>query len=143
MQIKIKSLFFGIFFSLSLLFNLLFIFLLIISGLSKTSSVSFFAPDNYISAAAVISVPKTQSASVDKMSVELKPHDKAYLQFSVFSGQKKQGYLIFTPLFDPNIVSILQTGGSMEITALKEGNTLIQTFTNEGIKDVVLVTVIE
>ena len=131
-------------FSLSLIFNLIFILLLFLSGLSKNSSVSFFNPDDYITAAAILSVPKTRSASVDMMSVSLNVHDTAYLQFSVFSGEKKQGRqgnFLFTPLFDPNIVSITKTGFGLEITALKEGKTLIQTFTNEGIKDVALVTV--
>jgi len=142
MRFKIYHLFFG----LSLLFNLFFILLIVIAGSSKNSSVSFFNPDDNIAAAAVLSVPKTRSAAVDRVSLNLKIHDKAYLQFSVFSGQKKNGRqvnLVFTPLFDPNIISVSQTGLGLEITALKEGSALIQSFTNDGIKDVALITITE
>jgi len=142
MRIKIHYFIFG----LSLLFNLLFILLMVISGSSKNSSVSFYNPDDYITAATVISIPKSRSAAVDRISLNLKLHDKAYLQFSVFSGQNKngkQGNLVFNPLFDPNIISISQTGPGIEITALKEGSTLIQSFTNDGINDVALVTITE
>jgi len=142
MQIKIKSFFFAV----SVIFNVLFILLLFFSGSSKNSSISFFNPDDYITAAAVISVPKTRSASVDMLSINLKPRDIAYLQFSVFSGQKKngrQGNFIITPLYDPNIVSISKTGFGLEITAVKEGSALIQTLTEDGINDVALVTVTE
>jgi len=146
MRINFKSLFFTVSFVVSLLVNLVFILLLILSGFSKTSSVSFFKPEGYVTAAAVISVPETRSASVDMMSLNLKPGDAAYLQFSIFSGAKKQGKqgnLVFTPLYDPNVVSVSQTGFGLEITALKEGSALIQTLANDGIKDVALVTVSE
>jgi len=129
---------------ISFLLNFIFIMTLVISGSSKNSSVSFFSPDGYITAATVISVPKTRSAAVDRISLNLKPHDKAYFQFSVFSGgdkKGKQGNLIFNPLYDPKIISITQTGAGFEITALNEGSALIQSFTNDGIKDVALVTV--
>jgi hypothetical protein len=142
MRFKIHYLFFG----LSLLFNFLFVMLFVISGSSKNSSVSFYNPDGYITAAAVLSVPKTRSAAVDRISLNLKLYDTAYIQFSVFSGQVKNGRqvnLIFNPLFDPNIVSVTQTGSGFEITALREGSTLIQSFTNDGIIDVALVNITE
>lgn len=140
MQIKIKSLFFF----LSLFLNAVFIFLVIISGSAKTSSFSFFNPDGYITAAAVVSVPKTQSAAVELISINLKPREKAYLQFSVISSDlKKQGNFLLTPLFDPNVISAAQTGFGLEITALREGSTLMQTLANDGIKDVALITITE
>lgn len=139
MQIKFKSLLLG----LSLFINGFFILLLIISGFSKTSSFSFFNQDNYITAAAVVSVPKTQSASVELIDINLSPGENAYLQFSIISGQKKQGNLLFTPLYDPNIVSVNQTGFGLEITALRTGSTLIQTLSNDGIKDVAHITITE
>jgi len=138
MSIKIKSLFFG----LSIFFNAVFILLLFVSGFSKTSSFSFFRPDdNYLSAAAVVSVPNSQSVSIDLITFNLNPGDKAYIQFSVIA--KKQGNLLITPLFDPNVISVSQTGYGLEITALKTGETLMQTLTNEGIKDVALITISE
>jgi len=137
MQIKIKS----VIFVLSLFVNAVFILLFIMSGFSKTSSFSFFNPDNYLTAAAVVSVPKSASASVELITINIKPQDKAYIQFSVISSDRKQGNLIFTPLYDPDIINTTQTGLGLEITALKEGSTLMQTLSNDGIKNVALITV--
>jgi hypothetical protein len=137
MQIKIKSLLFA----LSLFFNVVFILLMIVSASSKTSSFSFFKPDDYITAASLVSVPKSGTASVELIEINIKPREKAYLQFSVISGQNKQGNMLFNPLHDPNIISVSQTGFGLEITALCEGSTLIQTFTNEGIKNVALINI--
>lgn len=139
MQFKIKSLLFG----LSLFLNAVFLLLIFLSGFTKTASFTFFRPDDYLTAAAVVSVPVSQSASVDLININIKPGDKAYLQFSVISGQKKQGNLLFTPLFDPNVISVAHTGFGLEITALSSGSTLMQTLSNDGIKDVALVNVTE
>jgi len=139
MQIKIKSLLFG----LSLFLNVLFILLLSMSGFSKTSTFSFFNPDNYITAAAVVSVPKTQRASVELIDINVSPGEKAFLQFSIISGQNKQGNMLFNALYDPNVISISQTGFGLEITALRAGSTLIQTLANDGIKDVARITITE
>jgi len=139
MRIKIRT----IIFILSLLVNTIFILLFILSGFSKTSSFSFFNPDNYLTAAAVVSVPKSASASVELISINLKTKEKAYLQFSVISPDKKQGNLIFTPLYDHKIIDIAQTGYGLEITALKEGETLIQTLSNDGIKNVAGIVITE
>jgi len=139
MQIKVKSLLFG----LSLFLNVSFVLLFIMSGFSKTSSFSFFNPDNYITAAAVVSVPKTKSASVELIDINICPGEKAYLQFSVISGKNKQGNVLFNALYDPNVVSIVQTGLGLEITALRIGSTLIQTLANDGIKNIANVTITE
>ncbi|MDR2941711.1 MAG: hypothetical protein LBV17_03870 [Treponema sp.] len=138
MQIKIKSLVFGLSLALNFIVSLLFI----IAGSSKTSSLSFFNQGDYLAAAAIVGVPKSQSASVELITINLKPREKAFLQFSVISD-KKQANLIFNPLYDPNIVSISKTGFGMEITALRQGNALIQTLANDGIRDVAQVFVSE
>jgi hypothetical protein len=140
MQINFKSVFFG----LSLLLNGIVILLLILSGFSKTSTFTFFNPDgDFLTAAAVVSVPKTQSASVESIVINLRPREKAFLQFSVISGQDKQGNMLFNALYDPGIISVSQTGFGMEITAVREGSVLIQTFSNDGIKNVAQVNVSE
>jgi len=137
MQIKIKSLLLG----LSLVFNGIFVLLIILSGFSKTSTFSFLNKDNYITAAAVVSVPETQTASVESITINIKPGDKAYLQFSVISSQKKQGNFLFNALYDPNVISVAQTGFGLEITALNEGSTLMQTLANDGFKDIARINV--
>jgi len=139
MQIKFKSLILV----LSLVLNGIFVLLIIMSGFSKTSTFSFFNQDNFISAAAVVSVPKTQTASVELININIRPDDKAYLQFSVISGQNRQANMLFNALYDPNVISVIQTGFGLEITALREGSTLIQTLANDGIKNVAMVTITE
>lgn len=139
MQIKVKSLIFGF----SLFLNGLFVLLLVLASFSKTSSFLFLDLEDYTAAAAVISVPRSSSASVELITLGLKPGEKAHIQFSVISGRKKQANLLFTPLYDPNVVSVSQTGFGLEITALREGTALVQTLTNDGIRDVARITVEE
>jgi len=143
MQIKTKSFIKKFLVALSVSLNILFFSLISLALNSKTSTFSFYSPDNYTTAAAVISIPKGkgQSAAVELMSLNLKPGDKAFIQFSVISGQNKQANLLFTPLFDPNVISVSNTGFGLEITAVREGNTLMQTLTNDGIKNIANITV--
>jgi len=143
MQIKTKSFIGKFLVAISVFLNILFFALVFLARNSKTSTFSFYSQDNYTTAAAVISIPKGQSAAFELMSLDLKPGDKAFIQFSFISGQNKQANLLFTPLFDPNIISVSNTGFGIEITALREGNTLMQTFTNDGIKNVANITVIK
>ena len=139
MQVKIKSLLFVF----SLLLNGFFILLLAMASFSKNFSLSVYAPESgYITAAAVVSVPKTGRAAFDLIEIAVKPGEKAFLQFAAVS-EKKQGSLLINALYDPGVISVTQAGGGIEITALAEGSTLMQALTNEGIKDVALVTVEE
>lgn len=138
MQIKIKSLFFAA----SLLFNGIFTLLLASAFLSKNSSVSFSAPGSgYVTAAAVVSVPSSGTAVFDLIEITLKPGGKAFLQFSVVSAENRQGNFLVNALYDPEIISVAHTGFGIEITALAEGSALMQALSNDGIKDVALVTV--
>ncbi len=43
--------------------------------------------------------------------------------------------MLATPLFDPEFISVRQTPLGLEITAIASGSTLIQTLTQDGIKD--------
>ena len=137
MKNKIKS----VSFIISLLLNGAFILLFVLAARSDTSHISFFAPsDGYITAAALVSFPKDGSASFELIELALKPRDKAYLQFS-FSSDKKQGNLLLNALYDISIISVAQTGCGIEITALSQGETVMQALTNEGIKNVAIITV--
>jgi hypothetical protein len=133
----IKTVLFGI----SLFFNFVFIFLLFMSSLSKTSQFSYYYPDKgYITAAAVASVPGNASASFGVIEINIKPGETAFIQFSVVSSGK-QGNLLVNALYDPDIISVAQTGYGIVITARSEGSTLMQTFTNDGIKNLAHITV--
>jgi len=127
---------------ISLIFNLFFVFLIIVGSLSKISQFAFFPlnNDSAITSAAIVSLPKGGSAVYNCIEIELAPKEKVVLQFSIFS-EKKQSNFILTPLYDPDIVFITNSGYGIEITARKEGYTLIQTLTNDGIRDIALITV--
>jgi len=137
MQTKIKS---G-FFVLSLTVNSIFFAALIAALFSNSSSFYYHSPpDNYITAAAVVCIPQEGEAVFDLISLSLKPGEKAFLQFS-FISQKKQGNLLISPLYDPNIISISNAAYGVEITALSEGETLMQALTNDGVKNIAFIRV--
>jgi uncharacterized membrane protein len=138
MQINLKSLLFGF----SVFINILFFALLISAAFVKTSKLDFSAPEGFVTAAAIVSIPSSAQASFELVEIVLKPGEKAYLQFA-FYALKRQGNMLITPLYDPQIISVSQTGQSMEIKALKDGHALIQMLTNEGIRDVAFITVTE
>jgi len=137
MQIKVKSLVLVI----SLIINTFFILFFIISIISKNSLLSIYTPDdNYVTACAVVSAPVSSAIVFDLIEITLKPEEKAFLQFSVISEKKQVNFLI-TALYDNDIISVTQNGYGIGITALREGVTVMQTLSNDGIKDVALITV--
>ncbi|GBU28243.1 hypothetical protein R84B8_01801 [Treponema sp. R8-4-B8] len=138
MKINFKT----ILFSLSLLFNAAFISLLAFSSLSKNSKISCsFTDENSITAACVVNFPKGGKAVFDNLELSLKPGQKALLQYSVISSDQKQANFLVNALFDPSVVSVSRSGYGIEIIALAEGETLMQAVTNDGVKNIALVTV--
>jgi hypothetical protein len=139
MQTKIKS---G-FFVFSLILNGIFIAVLVTALFSKSSSLYFQTPpDDYTTAAAVVSLPSGGEASFELITMSLRPGEKAFLQFSFVSSQK-QANLLINALFDPGIISVSHAAYGIEITALSEGETLMQTVTNDGIKNVALIKAVK
>jgi hypothetical protein len=139
MQSKIKS---G-FFVFSLILNGLFISVFVTASFSKSSSLYYQTPqDDYTAAAAVVSFPSGAEAVFELVTISLKPGEKVFLQFSFVSSQKQKNLLI-NSLYDPGVISVSHTGYGVEIAALSEGETLMQTVTNDGIKNVALIKVSE
>ena len=127
----------------SLFFNALFVLFLILSLSSKNAFISFKRADGHIASAAVVSVPFSEKNEIafGVIEITMRPQDKAYLQYSFCTDEIKQANMIIASLFDPDIISVNNTGYGIEITALAQGSTLMQTLTNGGIKDVALITV--
>jgi hypothetical protein len=139
MKLKIKPVLTAVSFSL----NGVFILLFILASLSKTSFFSFSDPGKeYTSAAAVISFPSKETAAFGEIEISLKRGEKAFLQFSVFSN-KRQADLLINSLYDHEIISVSPYGRGIIIEARNKGGTLMQTFTNEGIKDLAFIAVSE
>ena len=137
MNIKFKS----VIFVFSLIFNALFISVLITASFSKNNNISYYFPDDKLfTAAAVVSLPSDGSAVFESIEISLKPVQKAYLQYAVISSNN-QSNLLINAIYDPDIISVIHTGYGIEITALQTGVTLMQTFTNDGLKDIALIIV--
>jgi len=138
MKFNVKS----FIFVLSLIFNALFAALLILSSFSKNSRISCFYTDkNTVTAACIVNFPKGAKAVFENLELSLKPGQKAFLQFSLISPDQKQADFLINALFDPDVVSVSHSGAGIEILALAEGETLMQTVTNDGVKNIALVTV--
>jgi len=131
-------------FALSLIINALFISLMILSSLSSSGNTRiscFSTGKNSITAACVVNFPKDGKAVFDNLELSLKPGQMARLQYSVISSDQKQANFLINALFDPEVVAVSHNGAGIEILALSEGETLMQTVTNDGVKNIALVKV--
>jgi hypothetical protein len=128
-------------FVLSACFNALTVSFVLSSRKSGAAVLSFGTGGNgYASGAAVVSVPEGSSAEFGLVSVSLYEGGAAFLQFSaVRDGVQTNFSNRF--LFDGDIVSVEDAPFGAKITALKEGEALLQTFSNGGFLDIALVTV--
>jgi len=139
---KINFNFKFLFLGLSVLFNFIFISLMVLSSFSKNTRIScFFTDKNSITAACVVNFPKNGKVSFDNLELSLMPGQKALLQYSIIFSDQKQSNFLINALFDPQIISVTNTGLGIEIFAISEGVTLMQTVTNDGVKNIALVTV--
>lgn len=128
-------------FCFSLFLNVLFISLFAAASFSKRTSLFYRSPpDGYVTAAALVSLPSSGKALFGEISIALTAGDVCYLQYAVAS-LKNQGSLVINALYDPSVIRVTQTGYGLEITALQEGETLMQSLTNEGVRNVALITV--
>ena len=137
MLIKIKSLLFVI----SLLLNAFFILIFIAGSMSQTSRFSFPSPkDDNFAAAMIVTIPRNVTSAFNSVEINMSPGDVVLMQFSVFS-HGNQANLLINAIYDPGIISVIQTGYGIEITALSSGSTLMQALTNDGIRDLALIYV--
>jgi hypothetical protein len=128
---------------ISLALNGIFIAVLITAAMSDNISVHFPAPqDGFLAAATVAQFPASSALVFSPVEFTLKPREKAFLQYSLIAA-KKQNNVLINALYDPEIIAVTRTVSGIEITALREGETLMQTITNEGIKNIALITITE
>jgi hypothetical protein len=128
---KIKIILFAVFL-LSVFFNVL----IIVSALANTSAFfSYRKTDNYFSGAQVVSVPEGRQVEFGIITVSLLEGDTAYLQYSVISRDGQVNYNN-QYLFDGGIVNVENDFFGIRITALKEGEALLQVFSNNGFSNI-------
>jgi len=129
-------------FCLSLFFNLVIIFILVLSSFQKNTRISCsITKDNTITIASIVNFPKDGQAGFEFLELTLKPKQKAFLQYSIVSSDQKQANFLINALYDPSIIKVTNTGLGIEILALSEGSTLMQMITIDGIKNIANITV--
>jgi len=139
MQIKPKTLVLIV----SLTLNALVIFALVAAAASKSSAASLSFPvpqDGYAAAAAVVIYPASAALIFNPVEIALKPTQKAFLQYSVVSGGRQTNVFV-SALYDPQIIAIEYDEPGISITALREGETIMQYIANDGIKNLAHITV--
>jgi hypothetical protein len=122
-------------------FNLFLVLLFVLASSSKTESLSFHGlGPRHAAAAAVAVVPASGTVVFNPVEIAVAVGEQAALQFSVVSGRSQANRLV-AAMYDRAVVDVRETGYGLLITALREGETMLQTVANEGITDVALVTV--
>jgi hypothetical protein len=125
-------------------FNVLFIIALVLSAASKSNTASLSFPaveDGYAAAAALALFPASSELVFNPVEITLKPAQKTYLQYSLVNVNGQQTNIFVSALYDPQIIAIEYSGPGIAVTALREGETLMQYIANDGIKDLAHITV--
>jgi hypothetical protein len=132
MQNKNSRTIFLIAFSISAIFNLVIIFFMIFN---TSSFLSYKKLDNYFSGAQLVSVPKGRLVEFGAVTVSLQEGDVAYLQYSAMMEGDQLNYSN-RYLYDGNIIRVEDDAFGVKITAIKEGEALLQVFSNDGFSNV-------
>ena len=130
---------------ISVSFNVMFLLFMLFAFNKKMSTFSFYDLDSesepYTTASCIVSVPAQNADLVfGAPAFSLKPGETAAVQFSLFF-QRRQMNFALEPLYDPEVVSLERTGYGILVKALSPGETVLQTMTGEGIKDIAVITV--
>jgi hypothetical protein len=132
--------------AVSLTVNAALLALLVYAGTRKTAAVSFLDMDApgapYTSGVCIVSVPKEQAEIIfGPVAFSLAAGNQAALQFSaVLAGSQLN--LAVDPLYDHAVLAVQTSPFGLLIRALAPGETLLQTITAEGIRDIARVTVL-
>ena len=126
----------------SLALNALFAALFALALAASPASVSYQRLEGgRLAAAAVASVPPSGSIAFNAVEIAMKVHEQASLQFSLVC-ENKQSNLLISALYDPAVISVRPSGYGVVIAALAEGETLMQSIGNDGIRDIALIKVL-
>jgi hypothetical protein len=128
---------------MSLIFNALFIALLVITSFSHVSSLTFQNMDvPCTTAATVVSFPQGAGAVLGPPEITLHKGQQCTLQLSLVNNGKQANWLMQL-MYNHKIVSVEPSQYGVLITALSAGETHLQTIAKGGITDTAIVTVLE
>lgn len=123
--------------------NAVFCLFLALAFSVKSASLSFYEPDEpYLAAAAVAVIPVSGAVVFNAVEITMKKGEQAALQFSVVTNRKQANWLIHT-LYDHHIITVEPAGHGVMIIALRAGETVMQTLSEDGFKDIARITVLE
>jgi hypothetical protein len=133
-------------FIVSIVFNALFLLLLLMGLGGSTYTFDFLSMDykygvNNLNSAFIVSASQDDSSiNFGPVELTLKTGSTASLQFSVLNGGRQSNMLI-EPLYDHNVVSVERSGMGITITGVSPGETVLQLFSSSGFKDIAHVEV--
>jgi hypothetical protein len=120
--------------------------LLSLFTLKKPESAAFpdLSTDSaaYAAAACIVSYPEGAGVSLSPPELTLRAGDRASIQFSVVKD-KKQANLGIEALYDRSVISAEKSGYGLIVHALRPGETVIQIFTGNGVRDMAFIKVLE
>jgi hypothetical protein len=130
-----------------IVFLSIFCFSLVLNGVvvffmcsSSSSFISYKKVDALFSAAQIISAPEGGGVEFGTVTISLFAGEAAYLQYSLIYEGRQIDYNN-QYLFDGNIVGVENDSFGVKITALKEGEALLQVFSNSGFSNIANVIV--
>jgi hypothetical protein len=134
--------------SVSVTVNILFALFIIFAALSDEGALLRVsdmdtALREYTSGACIVSVPGDGPAVIfGPVEFTLAPGERAALQFSALR-KGTQLNVALEPLYDREIIAVEQSPFGIFVTAAGPGETILQTITADGIRDIARVTVTE
>jgi hypothetical protein len=134
-----------ILFAASLVLNALCLLFFCFALTRRTASVSFYeppGPPERFAAAALAVVPAGSEVVFTSLEITLRPGEAAALQFSAVAGGR-QANLLISAVYDHDVISVLQTGFGVLITARRPGETVMQALGEAGFRDVARIRVTE
>ena len=130
----------------SLFFNALFIFFILFSIFrnSSVSSLTFYnagkANQSTMTAALITNSPAHSPIVYNAVEITLRPGEEAFLQFSGMIGTNQVNWII-EALYDRGVINVQKNAWGIVITAIQPGECVIQTLSNDGIRDFAFVRV--
>ena len=132
--------------AVSLVMNAIFFLVLALTLSRRMSSVSFLDNDSettrYATGVCIASVPRGGSVVFGTVELTIKQGEEASLQFSSVM-EKTQSNIALEVLYDRAVLRVERSPYGLTVKALAPGTALLQTVTQDGIRDVASVIVEE
>jgi len=109
---------------------------------TATSTVAFSGRDYGFTTAVLASVPDNATVVIGPVEITMGENETAALQFSVMRSGGQANFILAPLLHDRAIVSVREEGLGIVITALAEGETVLQTISEDGINDIAVIRVV-